>query len=271
MSASFSISSVHLQRMFKFAFGFTLAGYIRSRKLTASLDDLLRTDRNLIDLAYEYGFEHEQSYIRAFKREFGMTPGTFRKTGHIVKITPPLQLYDASQLPDGILFGPDIVMVPQFHVIGVRHRIPFHDSVDLPPKMAKLFWERERHAIGNAVRPDVFIGLTRIPEGGADYSYYLPSVQVRDLNSIPLNLAGDTFPSSLCARFHYIGEHHYYDIDANVARGMYDAIVKFANDPFAKYRMLNGSFYFEKIDVSAYDGTYCLMEWFTPVAEKSAE
>jgi hypothetical protein len=34
---------------------------------------------------------------------------------------------------------------------------------------------------------------------------------------------------------------------------------------------LNQKLYFERIDTAAYDGTYCQMEWFTPISEKQAE
>lgn len=268
LAASSSLSSVHLQRIFKFAFGLPLASYIRSRRLSASIESLLKTDFNVLDIANEYGFEYEQTYIRAFKREFGLTPGELRKTGPIIKVTPPLQLFDSNRLADGIFFGPQIVMVPRFYVIGRRHQIPFRESVELPPKVAKDFWHNERSLIKNAVNSDVYFGLTRVPAGEIDYSYYLPSVQVKELKNIPHDLDGDEFPASLCARFHYIGPHNYYDINADIARGMYDAIVAFTNDKSTKYDSLYNKLYFERIDTTSYDGTYCQMEWFTPVFEK---
>ncbi|HEX2945185.1 MAG TPA: helix-turn-helix domain-containing protein [Clostridia bacterium] len=263
-----SLSSVHLQRIFKFAFGLPIAGYIRSRRLSASLESLLKTSSNVLDIAYEYGFEFEQSYIRAFKREYGLTPGELRKTGQIVQVTPPLQLFDSNRLSDGVFFGPQIVMVPQFYVVGRRHLIPFRDSVELPPKVAKDFWQNDRGLINNTVNPNVYFGLTRIPAGDIDYSYYLTSVRVKELKNIPYGLEGDSFPASLCARFHYIGPHHYYDISADIARGMYNSIVAFANDKNAKYDSFHNRLFFEKIDTASYDGTYCQMEWFTPVFEK---
>ena len=84
LAERYALSERHLRRLFQFAFRQPIAGYIRSRKLTASLDDLLKTDSNILDIALKFGFYYEQSYINAFKREFGMTPGDFRKSGHIV-------------------------------------------------------------------------------------------------------------------------------------------------------------------------------------------
>lgn len=269
LAASLCISSVHLQRIFKFAFGLPLSGYLRSRRLTASLETLLKTDLNVIDIANEYGYEYEQSYIRAFKREFGCSPGELRKNGQIVKVTPPIQLFDANKLGESIFFGPEIVMVPAFHMSGKRYKIPYEDSASLAPEAAKEFWSNERERIGNTLNPDVFIGLTRIPPE-ADFSYYLPAVQVRELKSIPDGLEGDTFDTSLCAKFHYIGQHHYYDINSDIASEMYKAAGSFMSNEKEKYT-LPFTVFFERIDTAAYDGTYCQMEWYTPIIEKIRE
>jgi len=88
-----TLSSIHLQRLFKLTFKQPLGAYIRSRRLTASLESLLGTDSKLVNIALDYGFEYEQSYLRSFKREFGVTPGIIRKTGRTVKVTPPLDLH----------------------------------------------------------------------------------------------------------------------------------------------------------------------------------
>ena len=85
LAEKYTLSERHLRRLFKFAFKQTLGSYIRSRKLAASLDDLLKTNFNILDIALDYGFEYEQSYRRAFKHEFGITPGEYRKAGHIVE------------------------------------------------------------------------------------------------------------------------------------------------------------------------------------------
>jgi AraC family transcriptional regulator len=101
------LSSIHLQRLFKFAFNQPIGSYIRSHKLTASLESLLSTNSNLVSIALEYGFDYEQSYLRSFKQEFGVTPGIIRKTGQIVKVTPPLNLHDTTLFENCILFKPE--------------------------------------------------------------------------------------------------------------------------------------------------------------------
>lgn len=64
---------------------------------------------------------------------------------------------------------------------------------------------------------------------------YISPVQVKNFKNIAPGFELDTFDASLCARFHYIGKHHYYEINADIARGMYNAIVAFVHDKDAKY------------------------------------
>jgi len=83
LSKKYGFSEGHLRKLFRFAFKQSIASYIRSRRLAASLNDLLKEKSNILEIALEYGFEYEQTYIRAFKREFGMTPGDLRKKEQI--------------------------------------------------------------------------------------------------------------------------------------------------------------------------------------------
>jgi len=82
-----TLSESHLQRLFRLAYNQPIGFYIRSFKLTASINDLLHTNSNILDIALGYGFNYEQSYIRAFKRKFGITPGKLRKEGEKVSDT----------------------------------------------------------------------------------------------------------------------------------------------------------------------------------------
>jgi len=265
LADNFGLSSIHLQRLFKFAFKQSLGAYIRSRKLTASLEILLSTNSKLLNIALDYGFEYEQSYLRSFKREFGVTPGMLRKTGKIIKVTPPFNLPGSNLIENGILFEPEIVMVPQFHVIGRKHKIPYSDSINMAPKAGKHFWENDRGKITNTKEPNVYIGLTRTGGIDADYNWYLPSIQVKTLKNIPEGFDGYTFKPSLCAKFRYIGQHHYFEINRNKAKNMYSAIEKFFDCEYGRNFSKISDTYFEKIDTESYDGNFCQMEWFTPI------
>jgi AraC family transcriptional regulator len=187
LADKYSLSDGHLRRLFKFSFKQNIAEYIRARKLSASLDELFNTDLNIIDIALSYGYSYEQTYIRAFKDEFGSAPGELRKTGQIVKVKPPLYLFDENKLEESVLFGPDIVMVPKFHIAGKSHIIPYDESVTLAPKVAIHFWENDRKHINNVKNPNVYIGLTCNNNYDAMNSEYITSVIVSDLEKLDKN------------------------------------------------------------------------------------
>ena len=271
LAGRLNISAVHLQRLFRFIFEETLASYIRSRKLSASLDVLLNSDKSILSIALEYGFEYEQSYIRAFRNEFDITPGALRKSGQIVKITPPLHLFDVNKIFDGITFSPEIVMVPEFYCCGKRHQVKYAESLEVAPALAMDFWLYHRAIIiegFESSRPDVYLGLTTFPDTETDYNYYLPAIQVPAFTAIPSGYTCEHFPTSLCARFRYIGQHPPYDINREIAAKMYAAIRTINESTIIGYQLQLNTIYFERVDLAAYDGKYCTMEWFTPVIEK---
>jgi len=268
LADKFFLSNTHLRRLFKFTFRQPLGSYIRSRKLAASIDDLLRTDKNILDIIFEYGFEYEQSYIRTFKREFGITPGELRKSGQIVKITPPLQLLDSNKLGDGLFFGPDIVMIPQFHVVGKKYKVPFRDALVVDPSLAHQFFHNERMKIQDMINPDVHINICFKADAYEDYSYSMPSVQVKNIsNNIPKGCESFTFPTSLCANFRFIGTGNTH-LNMAVAEGMFNAIDDFMDDERQQYFLERKRINFEKILSSTEDGFFNQWEWFAPVVEK---
>jgi AraC family transcriptional regulator len=265
------LSSIHLQRLFKFAFNQSLGAYIRSRKLTASLESLFNTDLKLLNIALEYGFDYEQSYLRSFKREFGVTPGIIRKTGQIVKVTPPLNLHDATLFENCILFKPEIVMVPRFHVIGREHQVPRSEAIDHVHKLIKHFWENERNKITDVSEPDVYIGLVKARDMDTDYNWYLPSIQVKTLKNIPEGFESYTLNPSLYAKFRYIGQHNYLEINQDKIINIYSTIKKFFICEYDRdYCLINGT-YFVKVYGLSDDENFCQVEWFVPIKKKAED
>ncbi|WP_205951531.1 helix-turn-helix domain-containing protein [Pantoea stewartii] len=69
----------HLQRLFRQHTGFSLAEYIRQRRLTESALTLLNSNEAILQVAMNYGFDTQQAYTRTFKNYFMMTPGQLRR------------------------------------------------------------------------------------------------------------------------------------------------------------------------------------------------
>ncbi len=260
-SAGYSAS--HLHRLFTFAYGISVADYIRKRKLTNSLPLLLDRSKSILEIAMVCGYEYEQSFSRAFKDEFGMTPGKYRMTQPILNITPPIHDYGYA-CGSGLLFGPEFVMFPEITLIGTEHDIPYQDSLWLCPEVALHFWDHDRHLIHNMTNNHVYYGLTHHLGAGYSYSKYMTAVACDHTNKIPEGMKAESFGGYSCIKFHYIGRHHYRELSQKTAQAMYAAIGKYCHteDPPSKIHL-------EKIDIDEFDGEYCLFEFYMPLKKDS--
>ncbi|MCL2175157.1 MAG: glycoside hydrolase family 11 protein [Treponema sp.] len=154
LADKFNMSQTHLRRLFKVAFGQSLGTYIRSRKMASSIDDLLKTNFNILDIAFEYGLGYEQSYIRSFKREYGLTPGDLRKIKNDDKIKrmSPIRLFDPFNMTDYELMKHDTIKSIQ---IGEQDGFDFEtwkDTGDIAMSLTrgggfKCKWENAGDAI----------------------------------------------------------------------------------------------------------------------------
>jgi len=80
-AAQACFSLTHYYRMFHALVGHTVKDYIRKRRLTESARRLESGGDRIIDISFDYQFESQESFSRAFKKMFGVSPGQFRKTG----------------------------------------------------------------------------------------------------------------------------------------------------------------------------------------------
>jgi AraC family transcriptional regulator len=265
----YDISNSYLRSLFNFAFNQSIASYIRSRRLAASLNDILETDTTILEIAEEYSFEYEQTYIRAFKREFGITPGDLRKTGQVIKIKPPLKLFNENKLDDySIMFANDIVIVPGFHFIGKSDRIPFKNSAVTALQRWRQFWDNERKQIKGAVNPNICISLMRNIDWGKKRLEQIAAVQVTNLKNVPHGLCGGTFKTSMCARFRYIGQHQYSEINTNIVDRIYDAANEFVQNGHIKYELSNSKIFLAMIDTTSHDKNIYKAEYYAPLSVK---
>lgn len=76
-----NFSVPHFYRIFKAIAGETVKSYILKRRLSCAADELKESNRNISEIAYEYGFESHDVFTRAFFRIYNMSPGKYRDAG----------------------------------------------------------------------------------------------------------------------------------------------------------------------------------------------
>lgn len=86
------LSTFHFQRLFSIFFGISLGEYIRNRRLSLAAAELRLTDKKVIELALQYGYESPTSFSRAFYRFYGVTPTAARSRKSELKPFPKLSV-----------------------------------------------------------------------------------------------------------------------------------------------------------------------------------
>ncbi|MBI6549055.1 MDR efflux pump AcrAB transcriptional activator RobA [Xenorhabdus lircayensis] len=100
VAAKAGYSKWHLQRMFKDVTGQAIGSYIRARRLSKAAVALRLTSRPILDIALQYRFDSQQTFTRAFKKQFDRTPASYRRSEEWCAkgICPPI-LLDSKPLP----------------------------------------------------------------------------------------------------------------------------------------------------------------------------
>lgn len=78
MSKCFGFSEIYLRELFLKNVNMPIMQYYRKRRLIVSAFELLHSGKTIVDIALESGFSSHESYTRAFRKLFGMSPSQFR-------------------------------------------------------------------------------------------------------------------------------------------------------------------------------------------------
>ena len=81
ISKNIGYSKFHLNRVFTEQTGITIYKYLQNRRLTIAAEKLVGTDEPITQIAYEAGYDTQQSFSFAFKQIYLYPPKIYRDTG----------------------------------------------------------------------------------------------------------------------------------------------------------------------------------------------
>jgi AraC-like DNA-binding protein len=81
-AAELSLSRRRFTTLFHEVTGDTWAGYVAAQRMKYAKALLRGTERSIVSIAFECGYEELSSFYRAFKAATGVSPGQWRKSGH---------------------------------------------------------------------------------------------------------------------------------------------------------------------------------------------
>ncbi len=259
------VSKFHLLRIWKGATGTGLMEYVRRRRITLSLGDLLESRKTLEYISWRYSFGCQRTYGRVFKNEFGVTPAQWRSR------PIPLQVLDRfngdflSRASEGIVFYRRTTVLPAFSLAGLEHKVEIRDNHmnQTSNKLGVDFFLHHRHRIIHPLEKDVYIGFTRVPEPASDYTYYMPSVAVGPASTVPEGMLQREIKAHRYGVFTYMGQHHPKEISTLTLKDIWHQVFEVWM-PTVQMK-LKETFSFERIDYTRCSKQYCECDLYYPI------
>lgn len=131
-------SFFHFCRMFEVVLGTTPAEYLRRRRLSRAALDIAAGKDKVIDVALRYGWDSPESFTKAFKRCFGMTPTEAKQQNARLETWPPVRL--AVVLKGDKTMKYRIVEKGEMEFAGIVLRTTSTDNENM--KVIPEFWQR---------------------------------------------------------------------------------------------------------------------------------
>lgn len=192
------ISPFYFQKGFSMLCGYTVAEYIRNRRLALAGGELIADGVKIIDLALKYGYDSPDSFTKAFTRFHGTTPSMARKEGMMLKSFAPLKL--TISLKGGYLMDYKITKKESFTVLGVSRTFDYENAErDIP-----AFWQ-EHYAQGRGRYVHGMFGVNIDCFMGHDSFEYLIADIYNPAMDIPEGFVVKTIPAFTWAVFPCIG------------------------------------------------------------------
>lgn len=201
-AARAGLSPPYFSRLFRALTGEPYGTYLRRRRLTVAAERLLDSERpvKLVELAFDCQYDSQEAFTRAFKRTFGVPPGTYRKD-------PPRSRlhwrsrFDAEaleHLQEAVSMEPVIREFDSFVVVGVRERFGPETRHQIPE-----LWQRfipllpSVPHVGSGKTYGICLDSDR-EEGSFDY---VAGIGVDRVDTLPEGLIAETIPRQTYAVF----------------------------------------------------------------------
>jgi AraC family transcriptional regulator len=197
-------STTHFYRIFQAFMGEAIKEYIIKRKLSNAAIELAVTNKRLIEVAIDYGFNSQEVFTRAFTKLFHITPGRYRKSKSSIVLYEKINAYQKLMDHIGDVLIPKIVLEKEFKIVGLKK------TVKPGSALIRTLWDEftsRKCEVANAVTKEDILGICEYLPSITDESEfeYLAGVEVKDYDYIPDGMITKTIPLSKYAVFTHKG------------------------------------------------------------------
>lgn len=178
LSQILGVNEYTMHRIFLFVTGYTVAEYIRKRRLSMSALDLLEGKGKIIDIAIKYNYESSQSFSRAFKAMMGSLPSEINNNKNNLKFFSQYELLNEDVTDE---FYYHIEKNIQFNLYAISMKTTIENCHNEAP----IFWKENL----NIIKGKSEYGLLEYDKMCSidDAIYYIASTEKFE-NAIELNL-----------------------------------------------------------------------------------
>lgn len=121
MAKVFNFSPYYFHRLFSAVVGKPIGTYIRERRLAKASELLTDPGKTITSICFECGFNSSQSFSRAFKNSYGISPADYRRQGYTPVIMSVEEIIEkfTKKLRGGILVHPKMIKRGELLIAGV--------------------------------------------------------------------------------------------------------------------------------------------------------
>ena len=200
-------SLYHFIRLFQSITGFSPKSYIQQRRLSEAVNDLIHSNKKIVDIAFEYQFGSHEAFTRAFRRQFNINPNEVRN-GYPLTTFPllyPLTEEFISRKEVVKNESPEIVELPEILLAGIT--VFVKDDGD--GSMVTQSWGHflnDYQQIKSRIMPERFYQVqywsANRELGGL---FFFIGVEVKGVENIPPQFVLKVIPRSRYLHFIHIG------------------------------------------------------------------
>ena len=208
ISKEVNYSKYHLHRMFSFVSGLTVHEYIIRRRLTKAAALLVNTDKPIIDIALNAGYESQRSFSKAFKNLYGQTPKVYRNNKEHFPVQLKYDIDNNNKIPG------DIILKIEIKYIGNITFIGYEESTKKGFKVIGKCWRKlhkNKWQIKSRTDFDYLIGINDYTnfektEDMTDFKYFAGAA-VNNENEIPKGMTVKNIKKSKYIEFTFRGKN----------------------------------------------------------------
>ncbi|WP_223701821.1 AraC family transcriptional regulator [Sutcliffiella deserti] len=197
-------SPFHFHRVFQALVGESVMDYVRKRRLTRAAERLFYSDVKVIDIAIDVGFQYQESFNRAFKKFYGVSPNQYRSANVLSGPLRGRACLTQMKIQGGSMMEPKLLTKPTFHFIGYElktRNIEGQNNKDIPAFWQLYLQKSLYENIPNPLNCKEELGICTdfSPETG-EFTYLI-GMEVAEGTPAPEGLVYRSFPETEYAVF----------------------------------------------------------------------